>query len=57
VNHERPSAVLTWKYLFALAVFGSVVPIVLQGLEFAIANNVYHIPIALRLFDQAQFPT
>lgn len=57
MNHERPSAVLTWKYLFALAVFGSVVPIVLQGLEFAIANNVYHIPIALRLFDQAQFPT
>lgn len=38
-----------------LACFAAILSIALQGFEFGINNNVFHIPIVLRMYDLPQF--
>lgn len=55
LNATRPSQGLAWKHTCALAILGTLLSVARQGFQFGITNNIYHIPIVLRLFDLGQF--
>ena len=46
---------ICWKHTFALAVVGAILSITRQGFHFGVINNIFHIPIVLKLFDLGEF--
>ena len=46
---------MDWLQLFILAALGTGLSVAAQGFLFAYRNNIYHIPVVLKLFDSAQF--
>lgn len=55
VNVTRSSQGLTWKHICALAVVGVILSITRQNFHFGVLNNVFHIPIVLKLFNLEEF--
>src|SRR5579863_10028700 len=51
----RSSQGLTWKHACALAVLGTILSMVRQSFRFGVINNIFHIPIVLKLFNLEQF--
>lgn len=52
---DRAARRATPALLALQACIAAVVSIVLQGFEFGVNNNVFHVPIVLRMYDLAQF--
>src|SRR5271166_636270 len=46
---------IAWYQLLLVAAIGTGLSVVVQGFFFGKINNVYHIPIVLKLFDSPQF--
>jgi hypothetical protein len=47
----------TFLEMIALAAFGAAVSLALTGYQFGIINNLFHLPIVARLYDEPQFRT
>ncbi len=55
LNTTQSSEQPAWKHTCVLAALGTILSIARQGFHFGVLNNIFHLPIVLKLFNLSQF--